>query len=201
VRCATILSDQELHKADRFLAEDTRANFVQRRAFRRYCGALALQAPLAISEIAFSETAKGRPYLSDLPNISFSFSSCRFGFIGAWSSTHEIGVDIEDMTKDIEAAELAERFFTNAESNAVQGVAGQARLRIFYQLWSLKEASLKSIGEGLPFGLDAFEFELTPSLRIAHAPCDQDGPGQFDAYLIEGTDTCSALVTGGRSYS
>jgi len=196
-RCAAILTEPELKRAARFLCQDAKVNFVQRRAFRRYCGAVALQARRAISEVAFSETAKGRPYLSDLPSISFSFSSCRFGFVGAWSSTHEIGVDIEDMTRDIEAAELAERFFTNAESNAVQRVAGQARLRTFYQFWSLKEASLKSIGEGLPFGLDTYEFELAPNPRVVHAPREYGEPAQFDAHLIEGAHSCGALVIRG----
>ncbi len=36
----------------------------------------------------------------------------------------------------------------------------------FYQFWSLKEAALKSIGEGLPFGLYAFEFEVDPKINI-----------------------------------
>jgi 4'-phosphopantetheinyl transferase len=54
---------------------------------------------------------------------------------------------------------------------------------------------LKSIGEGLPFGLDAFEFELDPYLRVVHAPPDHGGPEQFDAHVIEGTDGCAALVT------
>ena len=130
----------------------------------------------------FKETEKGRPYLPDLPNVRFSFSSCRFGFLGAWSSTHEIGVDLEDQTRNLEAAELAQQFFSQAEVKAVKGVGGLARLRTFYQLWSLKEAALKSIGEGLPFGLDAFEFELAPTLRVVRAPSDYGGAERFNAH-------------------
>ena len=116
----------------------------------------------SLSEIVFEETENGRPYLSDSPDFWFSFSSCRFGVLGAWSSTHAIGVDVEDHTKDLEATELAQQFFSVAEVKVVEEAAGLNRLRTFYQFWSLKEAALKSIGEGLPFGLDAFEFELGP---------------------------------------
>ena len=58
---------------------------------------------------------------------------------------------------------------------------------------------MKSIGEGLPFGLDAFEFELGPRLRVAHAPPDHGGPERFSAYAIEGTDSCAALVNRSRA--
>ena len=191
-RCMSILSDIELQRADRFVTEDGKAHFKQRRAFRRYCGAFVLGSPQPLSRIEFEETEKGRPYLPDLPNVWFSFSSCRFGFLGAWSSTHRIGVDLEDQTRNLEAAELAQQFFSQAEVKAVKVVGGMARLRTFYQLWSLKEAALKSIGEGLPFGLDAFEFELAPNLRVVHAPPDYGGPGQFNAQIMQGI--CAALV-------
>jgi len=46
----------------------------------------------------------------------------------------------------------------------------------------------------LPFGLDAFEFELTPTLRVVHAPPDYGWPGRFNAQIIQGTDACAALV-------
>ena len=87
-RCGSILSDTELQRVDRFLTEDGKAQFQQRRAFRRYCGARVLGSKRTLSQIVFEETEKGRPYLPDLPNVWFSFSSCRFGFLGAWSSTH-----------------------------------------------------------------------------------------------------------------
>jgi len=193
-RCASILSETELSKADRFLMNDGKANFIQRRAFRRYCGAIALQAPRALSEIVFEETGKGRPYLPDLPDFSFSFSSCRFGFLGAWSSTHRIGVDLEDKTRNLEAVELAQRYFSQAEARAVEGVGGQSRARNFFQLWSLKEAALKSIGEGLPFGLESFGFELAPTLRVVHAPREHGGPARFDAHVIDEADSCAAIV-------
>ena len=192
--CASVLSDTELHRADRFVNDLDKAEFKQRRAFRRFCGATALESRQSLSAIVFEETENGRPYLSDSPDYCFSFSSCRFGVLGAWSSTHAIGVDVEDHTKDLEATELAQQFFSVAEVKAVEAAAASNRLRIFYQLWTLKEAALKSIGEGLPFGLDAFEFELGPRLRVAHAPPDHGGPEQYSAHVIEGADSCAALV-------
>ena len=193
-RCASVLSESELERAGRFAARHDRVQFEQRRAFRRFCGATALGSSRPLSEILFEETESGRPYLSDSPDLWFSFSSCRFGILGAWSSTHGIGVDVEDQTRELEAAELARQFFSVAEAEVVEGVGGVDRLRTFYRFWGLKEAALKSIGEGLPFGLDAFEFELDPNLRVVHAPPDHGGPEQFDAHVIEGTDSCVALV-------
>jgi 4'-phosphopantetheinyl transferase len=47
----------------------------------------------------------------------------------------------------------------------------------------------------LPFGLDAFEFELEPNLRVVHAPAEHGGPERFHAYVTEGIGGCAALVT------
>ena len=120
-RCGSLLSDTELQRVDRFLTEDGKAQFQQRRAFRRYCGACVLGSPRPLSQIVFQETEKGRPYLPDLPNVWFSFSSCRFGVLAAWSSTHCVGIDLEDHTQSLEATELAQRFFSQAEARAVEG--------------------------------------------------------------------------------
>jgi 4'-phosphopantetheinyl transferase len=192
--CASVLSDSELQRADRFAASSEKALFIQRRAFRRFCAITVRGSSRPLSQVVFEETENGRPYLSDLPDLWFSFASCQLGFLGAWSSTHGIGVDIEDPSKDLQAAELAQRFYSEAEARAVHRAGNLARLRTFYRFWSLKEAALKSVGEGLPFGLDAFQFELSPSLRVVHAPADHGGPENFDAHLIGDADRSAALV-------
>ena len=192
--CSSVLSNIEMQRSDCLATQDDKALFIQRRAFRRFCGATALGSSQPLSDILFEETENGRPFLLESPDLWFSFSSCRFGILGAWSSTHGIGVDIEDQTRELEATDLARQFFLAAEVEAVEGVGGAERLRTFYRFWSLKEAALKSIGEGLPFGLDAFEFELEPNLRVVRAPAGRGEPEHFDALMIEGTDCCAALV-------
>ena len=197
-RCASVLSDAEHQRADRFAAQDDKALFIQRRAFRRFCGALVLgstqSASQALSRIDFEETERGRPYLSGVQDVWFSFSSCRFGFLGAWSSTHAIGVDLEDPTRRLEVVKLAQKFFSVAEARAVEGAGESANQQAFFQLWSLKEAALKSIGEGLLFGLDTFEFELHPDLQMSHAPFDHGGQEQFQSQAIEMADNYAAVV-------
>jgi 4'-phosphopantetheinyl transferase len=196
-RCASVLSEAEQRRAQSFLAEGGEAHFIQQRAFRRYCGALAVGSGLPPSRIAFEATEKGRPFLPELTGCWFSFSSCRRGYLGAWSSTHRIGVDIEDQTKRVEATELAQWYFSQAEAKAVEDADERTRMRTFFQLWTLKEAALKSIGEGLPFGLDAFQFELYPSIRIVDAPRAFGGPERFCAYAIEAAGNCAALAIRG----
>jgi phosphopantetheinyl transferase len=191
-RCASVLSDAERQRSERFVTKELKANFEQRRAFRRYCGALALGSASSLSQMVFEETENGRPYLRDRPDLWFSFSACRSGFMGAWSSTHGLGVDLEDQTIDMDVAELAQMYFNESEARTVRE-GGPARLRTFLQLWSVKEAALKSIGEGLPFGLDAFEFELDEGPRIVDAPTDHS-PERFSAHQFDQAAACAALV-------
>jgi len=192
-RCVTVLSDVERKRSERFVTKELKNHFEQRRAFRRYCGTLALGPKSSLSQITFAETLNGRPYLRDRPDLWFSFSSCRSGFIGAWSATHGLGVDLEDRPVEPEVTDLAQMYFTESEARTVRE-GGPARLRRFLQLWSLKEAALKSIGAGLPFGLAEFEFEIEEGLRVVDAPNDHGGPQQFRAHLFDQADVCAALV-------
>ena len=192
--CALTLSADEKHRAGRFRTGTDRANFNQRRAFRRYCGATAIDSQQPFAKIDFSETKNGRPFLPGYPDISFSFSSCQHGFLGAWSTTHGVGVDLESKTRQMDFTALARQYFSDTEAAIVEGRQGLKRIRTFFKLWTLKEAALKCIGEGLPFGLDTFEFELSPDLQMVKAPHETGGPDQFLARIIEESDRCAALI-------
>lgn len=192
--CESVLSNTEVQRAGRFKTPGQAALFKQRRAFRRYCGAIALGSSQPLNQISFSETKNGRPFLTDLPATWFSFSSCQTGFLGAWSSIHGIGVDLEDQATNLKATELAKLFFSTSEASVVNDLDGEERLRTFYKFWSLKEAALKSVGEGLPFGLDSFEFRLDPDPRLIQAPREYGGAEKFEAQMLSGNRNGAALV-------
>ena len=119
--CASVLSETELQRAERFITQGDRSLFIQRRAFRRFCGARSLGSSQSLSQVVSEETENGRTHLPDLPDFRFGFSSCRFGFLGAWSSMHGIGVDIEDRTRDPGATELARQFFRWLRQGLLKG--------------------------------------------------------------------------------
>lgn len=194
--CASVLSNDELERSVNFIAPQLSAAFIQRRAFRRYCATLVLENPNGLADQGFEETENGRPYLSRAPACCFSFSSCPQGFISAWSNTHSLGLDIEDLNQEIEILELAKQFFSSAEANSVeQEQDGETRKRVFFQLWCLKEAALKSIGEGLPFGMDKFQFALLPIPYLLFAPSAHIDIQNMKGYLLTKRELVVALIT------
>jgi len=190
--CPSVLTAGERLTAARFITDAGKAEFVFRRAFRRYCARIATGTELSLSKFRFSETENGRPFLVEFPKIWFSFSACSSGCFAAWSISHAVGIDIETSSQNIDAAALATHYFSAAEARVVAEQNGSARVDTFLRFWSLKEAALKSMGEGLPFGLDAFDLELSPTACILRAPTD---PRCFRAHEIALPNSAAALVT------
>lgn len=197
----SVLSMAELSRAERFKAIADKVRFLQRRAFRRFCGAIALGIARPLSQVDFTATKKGRPYLSELPRTWFSFSSCDHGYLAAWSSSSAVGVDIEYSEQSVSPVEMANYHFAPNESDAVRKAADRERRKLFLRLWTLKEAGLKSIGEGVSYGLDAFQFETTPGVRVSFAPKQYGGPINFNARLMKIAGCCAALVIRNRPQS
>lgn len=194
LRCASVLSGDERQQAERLITQDLKERFWLRRAFRRYCGARALGGTTPLVSVHFASTGKGRPCLPASPECWFSFSACRLGVLGAWSWSHDVGVDIEDPIGTDEAQELARHYFAPTEVDAIQAARGSDRADTFLRLWTLKEAALKSIGEGLPFGLDAFECALSPSPHMVRAPSSHGGTASFQVFQLENVQGCASLV-------
>jgi 4'-phosphopantetheinyl transferase len=74
----------------------------------------------------------------------------------------QVGVDIEKIG-DIDFA-LCNEFLSNRELNFLKSQSAEERLSVFYKFWTLKEAYLKAIGEGVRnMDLAMLEFDLTAS--------------------------------------
>lgn len=192
--CAAVLSAEERVRAERFGNDTQRGEFYQRRAFQRFCGAETLGDSHPLAAVRFDHDDKGRPSLADCPGLWFSFASCASGLLAAWSGQAAIGVDIEQSSDRIELEALAATYYTDRERLAITAAGQGDKQRLFYRLWCLKEAALKSVGEGLPYGIDQFEFGLQPLAHVRYAPDSFGGAPNFQVYEWSGPPVYAALV-------
>lgn len=109
----------------------------------------------------FARSARGRPSLAaPHAGIDVNWSHSGDGLLLAFGAGVQVGVDLEILRPRPRALELARRFFTAREADALARLPDSAREHAFVRLWCAKEALLKAHGHGLSFGLEKLEFEL-----------------------------------------
>lgn len=153
------LSEDERARAARFAFERDRRRFILSHGLLRLL--LSRYTHTKADAIQFATGQHGKPALigpsASSGGIQFSLSHSGDYALVAVARGPEVGVDVEVRRADVECLKLAERFFTPAESRAIASLHGEAQQRVFYRLWTAKEAYLKGRGVGLSLGLDRFE--------------------------------------------
>lgn len=97
----------------------------------------------------------GKPYLDGVKDLYFNVSHSGELAVCAIAPC-EVGCDVEKI-RDRKTA-VARRFFAPAEYEAICSQENaEARQRLFFRFWTLKESFLKVTGEGLRLGLDSFQ--------------------------------------------
>jgi 4'-phosphopantetheinyl transferase len=97
----------------------------------------------------------GRPALVGPPHVSFNVShSGSLGLIAVADGRRRLGVDIEQIRFDVDVASLAAAYLHPTEARAI----GDHR-DAFFRCWTLKEAVVKALGRGLPYGLDTWRVD------------------------------------------
>lgn len=126
---------------------------------------------------------KGKPYLRDYPfyfNLSHSGSNVVCAF-----SRQEVGVDIQQY-KRTDIVRLAERFFSAEEKKALKACHDRKELeRLFYQLWTRKEAYGKLTGEGIAAVIDRSVLPVTEG-ELPSAETGTDLPIFWQEWTLEG---------------
>jgi 4'-phosphopantetheinyl transferase len=85
-----------------------------------------------------------------------------------------VGIDVEYMRDDFATLDVAERFFSKNEFEALKAVPTDQRTKAFFNCWSRKEAYIKAIGMGVSYPLDGFTVSLTPDAEPALLRVDAD---------------------------
>lgn len=98
-------------------------------------------------EISYLYGIHGKPAIKGDP-LFFNISHTRNSFSFAISEYFYIGLDVEEINRDINFESIIRRFFSGDEGEYILNSKGKSRER-FFLLWTRKEAFLKAIGTGI----------------------------------------------------
>lgn len=186
-RFAALMAPAERARHDRFVFEKDRHQFlVTRGTIRTLIGRYLGVDP---ADCAFVANAYGRPSLSwpaGAP-LAFNLSHTNGLVVCAFAREGDIGVDVEAADRAI-GLELARRFFSREEADALEALPEAERPARFLDYWTLKEAYIKARGMGLSLPLDGFSIQLD-SLRpgIRFTPAIDDDPDAWQLVRLRPT--------------
>ena len=175
---AKILAPDEQKRADRFRFPIHRKRFIVARATLR--NILASYLDLDAKQIQFQYSDRGKPSLIDR-NIKFNLSHSSDLAVYGFTNNRNIGVDLEYLKDMPDAENLAKRFFSNNEYQAISSLQPSYKQQAFFQIWTAKEAYLKATGVGLT-GLDDVEI-VCNSQEVKIASINRDIEAASNWYL------------------
>ncbi len=157
------LNEAERARRRRYRHARPRREFALCRAALRavLCGQLGCRN----DQLSFAASQYGKPFavLDEAPApISFSVShSGRHGLI-AFAPQGRLGVDVEERIVRHDPDGEIRTIFAPAERAELASASGDRKIRLFFALWTMKEALIKALGTG--FALDMSGFEIPPTM-------------------------------------
>ena len=155
-----ILSHDESERADRYLVQSSREQFIITRAvLRLLLGSLLNLSP---QQVLFIKNSYGKPLIDHCLygfNVSHSHNMAAIII----SKCLHVGVDIELMKSRFASKNIANRFFSNLEKNWLSSLLDRDYVDGFYKIWCGKEAVSKAIGKGMHLRLP--DYSVIPSDR------------------------------------
>ena len=116
---------------------------------------------LPFDEADLSFEPKGKPHLTQHPEIHFSISHCR-GMVVCALGAQRVGVDAEAPRRRISEA-LRHRILSPEEQATLSGLPEDEVNFCFLRFWTLKEAYVKYLGIGISTDLQSVSFSFDDS--------------------------------------
>lgn len=101
-------------------------------------------------QMQFAVDEYGKPYIKNVPNLSFNLSHSGV-YAAAVVSDGKVGIDIEKPREKKE--QLARRFFSGREYCLLQNAWSDSE---FVRIWTRKESYIKAVGLGMRIPLSSF---------------------------------------------
>ena len=159
-----VLSSGESQRLARLTTDRGREEFLYGRLFLR--SVLASLTGKSMGVLNLGQSEYGKPNLSERCGLSFnlSHSGHRYGLV--ISTEGEAGCDLEQHKAARNFAGLIDTVGCAGERVWLDSLSLSERVMAFYQLWTLKEATVKADGRGFEIAVDSFGFAADVSGSI-----------------------------------
>lgn len=192
-----LLSSDEVARRDRFHFEADRQSFAFCRGLLRtvlaaYCGGDP-------RELRFRYSERGKPSLAGTgaeEDLRFNLSHTRGAVMLGICRRRAVGVDVERVREDLRPREIAARFFSAAEQQALSGLPEAEQRQAFFRCWTRKEAFLKARGHGLSFPLSKFDVSIgdrDTEVKLTTRP-DPEEAEKWQIFPALAPEGCAAAV-------
>ena len=158
----SLLDDSERRRLDRLASDRLRREFLVTRGLCRE--SLSRYSTVEPPDWSFVSNPWGKPEIDRAvfeSSLRFNLSNTDTVVTCLITSGIDAGVDVENVSRQVDFCELASQFFTPTENQGLHEAPVIEMKRRFFQLWTLKESFIKAEGKGLSIPLDDFEFHFT----------------------------------------
>ncbi len=154
-KCKSALSEKEQERISYFKFPSVQKNFIMSQGALRLLLSdyLNIDAP----KINIGKHSKGKPFAMDDTELCFNISNSGANVVFAFSRAGEVGIDIEKIRTLPDLDQLIEKNFSEKEKKFISKNPTEKEKR-FFKFWTVKEAYLKAIGEGMRLSPDNLEF-------------------------------------------
>lgn len=162
--CQEVLSQEEVRQAASFRSPHDQDRYQFSHRLLRFL--LAAYIEIQPSAIHFQKNRFGKPSLlhHDIPfALAFNMSHSRDHVCYVFARNRAVGIDLEFLDPDLEWDGVGQAVFSREEQDLLKSMPEAEQHRMFFQLWTRKEAQLKALG----LGLAALDLEADRGERLA----------------------------------
>lgn len=159
----SLLNNEEVERYHRFAFTKDKTLYLLARALLR-CTLSLYHPTTAPSDWQFQSNEFGKPRIHSPGGLSTEFNlSHTQGCVAlAVSGGSAVGIDVEITQRNNNLRGLANYCFTPREQQWIfQSCDDKEQRTRFFRLWTLKEAYVKAVGQGISMGLKNIEFEMS----------------------------------------
>lgn len=190
-----LLNERERERVERIRVDRVRHEFAAARAVLKILLSRYLDRHPA--ELEFSYGPLGKPSTPALENgdeLCFNYTDSQGRALYAFAWNLELGVDVERLTRIVEAERIIKRYFAEKESAALLEMPEEERRRMFLACWTRKEGYGKALGVGIRFPFDCRELCIDCRASPLSVTDHIHGESWDIHQLYPATDFVAALV-------